>query len=164
MSGASRVSVRAAELADSERVLTIVRQSISQLCVADHHDDPVTLERWLANKTPEHFARWLADADSVLLVAELDAYARGVGNLSRAGKIHLCYVEPGFERAGLGTALLAELERRAQAWGLAEVSLDSTCKACGFYARHGYQPAAAACAAFGVLRCYPFKKSIGHNS
>jgi hypothetical protein len=55
------VVVRQATLADTERALLVVRQSITQLCVADHRNDAATLERWLANKTPEQFARWLAD-------------------------------------------------------------------------------------------------------
>ncbi len=96
------------------------------------------------------------------MVAELDGQLRGVGNLSRTGKIHLCYIEPGFERAGgpLGSAILAELERKAVAWGLTELSLESSRNAQGFYARHGYQPSGCAASAFGVLRCYPFKKAL----
>ena len=30
----------------------MVRQSIEQLCTADHGNDAATLTRWLANKTP----------------------------------------------------------------------------------------------------------------
>jgi GNAT superfamily N-acetyltransferase len=160
MSRSASVAVRDAVLADTDRVLNVVRQSITQLCVDDHRNDPATLERWLSNKTPEHFARWLADPDRSTVVAELDGEVRGVGNVSRAGEIHLCYVEPGFERAGLGAAILRSLEGRARAWGLSEVSLRSSANARGFYARHGYQPSAPPACAFGVLSCYPFKKSF----
>jgi len=157
------VVVRAATLADSERALLVVRQSIEQLCVADHRNDTATLERWLSNKTPAHFARWLAQPDGLLVVAELDGCLRGVGNVVRAGKIHLCYVEPGFERVGLGRAILTALEAQARAWGLEEVALESSCNARGFYARHGYEPAGAPEEAFGVLRCYPLKKALPLN-
>jgi GNAT superfamily N-acetyltransferase len=155
-----RVLVRPATLADSEQALHVVRQSVIQLCGADHHDDPATLERWLANKTPEHFARWLAQPDGLVVVAELDGTVRGVGNVVRAGKIHLCYVEPGFERVGLGAAILRALEAQAREWGLSELSLESSCNGRGFYARHGYQSAGAPEEAFGVLRCFPFKKPL----
>jgi len=154
------ITVRPATLADTERALLVVRQSITQLCSADHHDDPATLERWLANKTPEHFARWLADPASLLVVAELSRIVRGVGNINRAGKIHLCYVEPGFERVGLGGAILEALEAQAAAWGLGLLTLESSANARGFYARHGYEPAGCAAGAFGLLQCYPFKKSF----
>jgi GNAT superfamily N-acetyltransferase len=163
MSRLARVVVRDAILGDSDRVLNVVRQSITRLCVDDHQNDPATLEHWLANKTPEHFARWLADPDRALVVAELDGQVRGAGNVSRAGQIHLCYVEPGFERAGVGAAILSELERRARAWGLTELSLQSSANARGFYARHGYQASAAPACAFGVLKCYPFKKLLASD-
>lgn len=159
----SGVVVRAATLADTEPALYVVRQSITLLCGLDHQNEPATLERWLANKTPEHFARWLAQPDGFLAVAELDGTVRGVGNVVQAGKIHLCYVEPGFERVGLGTALLSALEARAQAWGLSGLTLESSRNAQGFYARHGYQPAGCAASAFGVLACYPFKKTFAQK-
>jgi len=154
------VVVRAATLADAERALDVVRQSITLLCALDHKNEPATLEHWLANKTPEHFARWLAQPDGFLVVAELDGIVRGVGNVVKAGKIQLCYVEPGFERAGLGAAILNALEARAKLWGLPGLTLESSSNAQRFYARHGYQPAGCSAAAFGVLRCYPFKKTF----
>lgn len=160
MSQASDIVVRAATLADSERALAVVRQSVTQLCGLDHQHDPATLERWLANKTPEHFARWLAQPDGFLAVAELNGTVRAVGNVVSAGQIHLCYVEPGFERLGLGAAILLALEARAKAWGLPGLTLQSSRNARDFYARHGYQPAGCAEEAFGVLRCHPFKKTF----
>ncbi len=159
-----RVAVRSAELDDTDRALVVVRQSIIQLCVADHQNDPTTLERWLSNKTPEHFARWLADSEGVVVVAVLDEEVRGVGYVRRSGKIHLMYVEPCFERAGLGSAILQDLERWALAWGLTELSLESSLAARGFYACHGFHSLGEPSCAFGVLRCYPFKKSIGQKS
>jgi GNAT superfamily N-acetyltransferase len=160
----AHIVVRSATLADSERALLVIRQSIIQSCVADHHDDPATLERWLANKTPEHFARWLAQPDGQVVVAELEGRVRAVGNVVRSGQIHLCYVEPGFERLGLGAAILAALEAQARGWGLTEVALQSSCNARGFYARHGYRPDGAPEEAFGVLRCHPFKKTLSAKS
>jgi GNAT superfamily N-acetyltransferase len=154
------LAIRRATLADAEQALLVVRRSITQLCAADHGNDPATLEHWLANKTPEHFAGWLADESRWLIVAELDGTVRGVGNVARAGQIHLCYVEPGFERRGIGAAILTALEAQASSWGLRELSLESSRDARGFYAHHGYQPAGCAASAFGVLRCYPFKKAL----
>jgi GNAT superfamily N-acetyltransferase len=154
------IVVRQATLADTERALVVLRQSVTLLCELDHQNDVATLARWLANKTPEHFARWLAQPDGFLVVAELDGAVRGVGDVVQAGKIHLCYVEPGFERRGLGAAILSALEARAQAWGLPELMLESSKNARGFYARHGYEPAGCALTAFGVLECYPFKKTF----
>ena len=164
MNATAGPTVRAATPADAERALSVVRQSIIQLCVADHRNDAATLERWLSNKTQDHFARWLAQPDGLLVVAELGGCVRGVGNVVRTGKIQLCYVEPGFERAGLGAAILAALEAQARSWGLLEVTLESSVNARGFYVRQGYEPTGLPADAFGVLRCYPLKKPLPPSS
>ncbi len=155
-----KVVVRGATPADTEGALAVVHQSITLLCAADHQNDTAALERWLANKTPEHFARWLADPDCNLLVAELDGHVRGLGQIGRTGKIYLCYVQPGFERKGVGGALLGALEARAHAWGLPEVSLDSTAEARPFYECHGYESTGDPVCGCGSVRCYPFKKAL----
>jgi hypothetical protein len=39
------------------------------VCCADHHNDPLVLGRWLANKTPKLVASWTRNpGNSVLLV------------------------------------------------------------------------------------------------
>ncbi len=156
----STVLVRRATLVDTERALEVVRRSIVESCVADHHDDPAVLERWLANKSPEHFARWLADEEAALLVAELNGVVRGVGHVRRTGHIHLCYVEPGFQGLGLGGAVVRELERLARGWALVELALESSADARGFYERLGYLPAGAPQCASGGLHCFPYKKAL----
>lgn len=50
--------IRDALAHDAQAACAVLRDSISQLCVADHHDDPEILSRWLANKTPENVAAW----------------------------------------------------------------------------------------------------------
>jgi len=49
------IAVREAEAGDADAVIEVVRTSITQLCAADHRDDPETLATWLANKTPANF-------------------------------------------------------------------------------------------------------------
>jgi GNAT superfamily N-acetyltransferase len=95
-----------------------------------------------------------------LLVAEYAGVVRGVAHLKRAGKIHLCYVEPGFERLGLGQNLVLALEEQAQAWGIAELRLESTLAARGFYERLGFVPDGEGTCSLGNLRCYPFRKVL----
>jgi putative acetyltransferase len=155
--------VRDAELADTDVALEVLRQSIIELCVEDHQNDPATLHHWLSNKTPEHFAGWLADLNSALLVAELDGSVRAVGSVDRTGRIGLCYVEPGFERSGIGGALLEALEGRAMAWRVRELSLDSSLNARSFYVCHGYESMGEPVCGFGAVRCYPFKKALPQN-
>jgi len=157
----AEVTVRQARPDDVAAVLNVLRRSITELCAADHHDDPELLGRWLRNKTPEGFASWLNDPDGILLVAEHGGAVRGVGSLRRAGEINLCYVEPGFERLGLGGALMTSMEQQAQIWALAELRLGSTLGARGFYQRLGFVADGEPACGVGSLRCYPYRKQLG---
>jgi hypothetical protein len=40
------------ETEDAPAACDVLRRSISELCVADHGNDPTILARWLSNKTP----------------------------------------------------------------------------------------------------------------
>ena len=152
--------VRAATLEDAESALTVLRQSIIELCVADHQNDAQTLEHWLANKTPERFERWLSEPTSALFVAELAGQVRGVAMVTRSGKVELCYVAPGFQGGGIGYALLQALEAQARQWQLRELRLDSSLGACAFYTRNGYEASGPPTPCLGAVRGFPFKKRL----
>jgi len=154
------ITTRLATVADAQQALDVVRRSISDLCNADHRQDGPTLERWLRNKTPEHFKNWCSDPDSRLVVAELDSAIVGVSTLHHSGKIHLCYVRPDCVRLGVGRALLHALEAHARAWGITTLTLESTLTARSFYECYGFTPAGGAVLHFGVLRGYPYTKTL----
>jgi GNAT superfamily N-acetyltransferase len=156
----SAVSIRRARIEDAESATTLLRESITQLCVPDHKNDTETLREWFRNKTPEHFERWVRDEENYLVVAEFDSELGGVGRLHRSGDIRLCYVRPGRERLGIGRALLEALEFQAQDWGLTELSLQSSITARSFYERHGYVSAGEPTCGFGLTHCYPYWKVL----
>lgn len=155
--------VRAAALDDAPEVMALVRESILKLCVLDHQNDGETLGAWLSNKTPEHFARWLADRSGHLVVASSGAERCGVGSIHESGDIRLCYVRVGWQRRGVGRALMEALEAKARSWGLAEVRLSSSSAARPFYEQQAYRANGEALPAFGVLRSYPYVKSLAHS-
>jgi len=154
------VSVREATWTDTERALYVLHRSITLSCVADHQNDPQTLAHWLANKTPEYFERWLADPASAMFVAELEGSVRCLGKVTRAAKLELCYVEPGFERRRVGSSLLHALEARARSWGLTKLHLNSSLAACPFYARRGYESSGPPVPWLGTVRSFPFVKQL----
>ena len=154
------ITTRLATSADADQALEAVRQSITRLCAADHQHDQPTLERWLRNKTPEYFNRWCADPDNRLVVAPLGSVIAGVALLRRSGEIFLCYVRPDCVRAGVGHALLLALEAHAREWGIATLTLSSTLSARSFYERHGFVSAGDPRPHHGVLRGYPYSKSL----
>jgi GNAT superfamily N-acetyltransferase len=153
-------SVRRAMREDAESAIAMIRESITRLCVADHENDPVTLEAWLRNKTADNFARWLAGSDNYVVVAELDSEIGGVASLRASGEVQLFYVAPSRQRVGIGTALLVALESQARAWGLDRLALNSTVGARAFYERNGYAPSGRPVPGVGRSFCFPYEKVI----
>jgi GNAT superfamily N-acetyltransferase len=152
--------IRPARLQDAPQAVEVLRASIAQLCQLDHQDDPETLEQWLRNKTTEHFERWLNASGALVLVAEVEAMVRGVGMIHDSGEIRLCYVYPGFERAGLGRALVEAAERWAEASGIKMLRLQSSATARAFYERLGYVSAGSPTQGFGITQGYPYTKNL----
>jgi N-acetylglutamate synthase-like GNAT family acetyltransferase len=155
----SPVIIRPARAEDAEPAVRVLRASITELCHADHHDDAATLERWLANKTVDVFRQWLADPESFFVVAERAGAICGVAAIHR-GDVTLCYVQPGTERSGLGTALLGALEARAKEKRLTELRLRSTDHARAFYERHGYVATGEVPGSRGSPRTYGYAKPL----
>ena len=157
------VSVRRAVPEDAEVAIAVVRESITRLCVADHQNDPIALEPWLRNKTPETFVRWVESADNHVVVAELDSAIAGVASLRGSGEIQLFYVAPDKQRRGIGAALLVALETQARASGFDKLVLNSTVGARAFYERNGFTPSGAPVPGFGTSLCFPYEKAIGQR-
>ncbi|WP_255150964.1 GNAT family N-acetyltransferase [Halorarius halobius] len=64
----------------------------------------------------------------------------GFGHLAIEERaVHAVYVHPDHARAGVGSALLAELEGFARGQGIEALSLQSSLNAVGFYERSGYE-------------------------
>ena len=139
--GCGMVSIRKARLADGKAAVSTLRQSITELCVADHGGDAGKLEHWLSNKTVDHWANWIARKDAVFLVAERGADVVGVGAATFGGEILLIYVHPGARLSGVSKALLAALEAEVRQHGARQCRLQSTITARPFYTALGYRPA-----------------------
>jgi len=154
------VPVRRAVATDAPAMAQVLRRSITELCVADHGNNPQRLGPWLENKTAAQVATWLAAPDNCCVVALLETGISGVGLVTAKGEITLCYVDPGARFRGVSAALLTALEHHARALGLAEVRLEATLTARRFYAARGYRPQGCAKQAFGTLTCQAMAKSL----
>lgn len=155
------ISTRLATADDAREAVAVLRRSITELCALDHQNDRATLERWLANKTAEHFVRWLDDPTGHYLVACSGAAIAGVAAFRGLGEICLCYVHPDCVRSGVGRALLSALETEASRRGFGELTLRSSLTARAFYESSGYAPSGDPVPLFGVLCGYPYAKRLG---
>ena len=154
------MKIRDATAADAVAACNVLRASISELCAADHHNDPEIVRRWLANKTPESLAAWIADPDASMLLAVEDELVLAVGAVRNDGEITLNYVSPASRFRGASSALLAALETRAKQHGNTRCKLLSTETAHRFYLDRGYVGCGEPQHKFGTRSSYPMSKQI----
>jgi GNAT superfamily N-acetyltransferase len=154
------VKIRDAAPADAAAACEVLRASIAELCVADHHNDPEILGQWLASKTPENLAAWIADSEASMLLAVEDDVVLAVGAVRNDGEITLNYVSPAARFRGASSALLAALEARARERGNTHCKLLSTETAHRFYLNRGYVGRGEPQHKFGTSSSYPMSKSI----
>ena len=154
------MNIRDAAPADAAAACEVLPASISELCVADHHNDPEILKRWLASKTPENLAAWIADSEGSMLLAVEDDVVLAVGAVRNDGEVTLNYVSPAARFRGASSALLAALEARAKERGNTHCKLLSTETAHRFYLNRGYLGRGEPQNKFGMSSSYPMSKSI----
>jgi GNAT superfamily N-acetyltransferase len=132
------LSIRLAGPDDVPAMSRVLTASITQLCAADHGNDPVALAAWTANKTEEGVTAMMARQGLRVLVAELDGAIAAVGAADTDGKIGLNYVAPEARFRGVSKALLARLEDELRAMGFVEGRLEATETALRFYQSAGW--------------------------
>jgi GNAT superfamily N-acetyltransferase len=150
--------IRDATPDDATAACEVLRASISDLCAADHGNDPVILGKWLSNKTPENVAAWTEDVSHSLLVAIEGTSIVAVGSVRDCGDITMNYVAPAARFHGVSPILLAALETRAAERGNARCSLLSTGTAHRFYLARGYRDDGPPGGKFGSRGGYPMSR------
>src|SRR5205814_2778734 len=123
---------------DASAACQVLRRSIVELCIVDHHNDPAILQAWLANKQPAIVGSWIAKPDNSMLLAIEDGVIAAVGSITDWGEIQLNCVSPDARFRGVSRALLRALENRAVARGNLCCHLVSTETARRFYLSAGY--------------------------
>jgi putative acetyltransferase len=134
------VSIRPMRTEDARRFLEIQREAVRGIAARDY--PPAVVEAWAPLPiTDDVRERFLHNRNhEVRLMAEIGGRAVGIGALvvGRA-ELRACYVVPGAARRGVGTALVAEIERLAREHGLVELQLQASLTAEPFYAALGYR-------------------------
>ncbi|SHH34436.1 GNAT family N-acetyltransferase [Cognatishimia maritima] len=130
--------IRDATATDAEAISDVLVRSITELCSADHKNEPALLEGWLANKSPQHI-RDMINAGAHMRVGVASGEIQSVGCYSSDGQIQLLYVAPEARGKGQSTALLESKEMELQAAGHSGISLVSSRTAESFYLARGWQ-------------------------
>lgn len=127
------------ELHYAAAACSAVRRSITELCDADHHNNPEILAAWLENKTVENFEKWFNAKRLFNVLAVVDDVVVGCGSMMyETGHLQLLYITPEVIGKGVGKQLLVVMEKEAIEKGLLHVTLESTKTALPFYTRMGY--------------------------
>jgi len=158
------MKIRDAVPADAPAACEVLRRSIIELCAADHRNDSVILERWLANKTPEIVDSWIRQPGNSVLVAVEDGAILGVGAVTDDGEITLDYVSPTARFRGVSRALLRALELRAGERGNAGCRLISTETARRFYRSAGYVEDGPPQHKFGSASSIPMSRRFSNRA
>ncbi|MET3927745.1 GNAT family N-acetyltransferase [Devosia sp. 2618] len=132
--------VRPARRDDVAAMSRVLSASITQLCAADHHDDPDALAAWTRNKSVEGVTAMLDNPNLEMQVVERDGAVIAVGAVTHDGSVALNYVSPQARFTGASTLLLTQLEASLKALGHAEGRLEGTQTAMDFYLRRGWLP------------------------
>ncbi len=144
------IGIRAVNLTDAPRVSETLIASITELCGADHHNDPKLIAAWTSNKTPQNIAAWVQNPRARLFLAEIDGTIAGVGGISADGEVTLNYVHPDFRFRGVSRTMLDHLEEELTSLKISEGFLASTKTAHAFYLKAGWRNEGQFESSFGV--------------
>ncbi len=69
--------IRPPRPSDAFAVSQVLRRSILECCVADHGNDPLQIEQWLANKSEKNVRLWIEHLQNFAVVGEVAAQVVG---------------------------------------------------------------------------------------
>lgn len=134
------MAIRVREILPSEARLFLEIHHAAVRGLAAHDYPAPVINAWAQPITDEVLERFVANRDRELrLIAELDGRPAGIGAIVVGqSELRACYVAPDAARRGVGSALVAEIERIARQHGLDHLELESSVTAEPFYAALGY--------------------------
>lgn len=99
------------------------------------------------------------------MVCDTTGKVLAVGRLHDAGnhtaQIRYMAVEPGYQRQGLGSRILEQLEQAATAGGYSRIILHAREEAVPFYRSRGYRIIAPSHRLFGAIQHYLMSRKLG---
>ena len=134
--GDNTVLIRPAGDHDAEAISRLIRECIRQT-TAKHYSAELTnhqLEVWCA----AHVRRLMGWADRLMLVASRSEVIFGTACLYK-DSVRKVFVDPRWQRGGIGRRLIERLEGVAVSWGVETLQVQSAVDATDFYLRLGFE-------------------------
>ena len=152
-------SIRPARPDEAKAIAALVRGSISELCIDDHGGDESRIDQWLANKTEDEIAAWIAAPDLSVYVIGCSTGLVATGCHRDDGVILMNYVSPFYRFQGLSARMIGFLEETIAAQGRATARLVSTRTAITFYEDLGWHAYGDPITCQGIVG-QPMKKDL----
>ena len=124
------IVIRTYQKDDLNTLLSIFEKAIRQTCQNDYTIEQ--LNAWIAGKNAKNWDEILQKHFSY--VATIDKNIVGFGDVNECGYINFLYVDPIYQKRGVATSLLKELERRFD-----NLEVDASKTALPFFLKRGYQ-------------------------
>jgi putative acetyltransferase len=160
----SQVNLRVARNDDARGILEAHYSAVHEIASRDYSAE--ICREWSAPVTAERLQHYMSHSlpHETTIVAEVDGQIAGFGAIVESeSELRAVYVSAQFRRRGIGSALLAELERLAKDHGCTELHMDSSTTAAAFYARHQYHVLEHTTHTFrsgGVMACVEMRKTL----
>lgn len=133
------IALRAARRADAEAIVSIHTRAV-RISAASHYSED-EIDTWVSRMTVASCVEAM-QSRSMLVAVTRDAESRvvGFGQLHpQEGVVEAIYIEPDYERRGIGRALAQALEAVAQKCDLRWLVADASLNAVPFYLALGFR-------------------------
>jgi GNAT superfamily N-acetyltransferase len=151
--------IRRATPDDALAIATLYHDTVKKINSRDYA--PAQIQAW-AGATPDE-EKWLERQTSrTTFVEEDDGIIRGFAELEGNGHIGAVYIHADYQREGIASALLDEVEKEAVACGATCHSTDASITAEPFFAKHGFETVAAQDVEYHgqIFRNYRMRKQV----
>jgi GNAT superfamily N-acetyltransferase len=131
------MQVRAIRFEDVPDVLRLVRRAVEHGC--RNHYDALQRNAVYASYAHNLFVEALGPFETV--AAELHGCMVGIAQLDPSdGRLRALFIDAGYQRRGVGRALLSDIEERARKHGATRLQGAMSLNAVSFYLRAGFRP------------------------
>jgi putative acetyltransferase len=135
-----RIELKSADASNVEDIMNIHYSAVHEIAASWYPEE--IIQNWAMPKTPEKIKQ-LTDAiqggEEIFVVGKINNRTVGFGIIMpKCNELRAVYVHPAFGRQGIGTQILAGLERIAIERGVNTLKLDASLNAEKFYAKNGF--------------------------
>ncbi len=130
------IKLRAAVFDDIPAIVEMYRQTVHAVNTADY--TPAQIKVWADGAV--NYPRWeKAINEQYFVVAEIESKLAGFSSIAKDGYLDFMYVSKDYQRCGVASTLLKEIERKSEEQKNPEIYSHVSKTAKGFFLKMGYE-------------------------